>query len=79
MDLITVFEKFPSQEACIAHLENARWGDTPVCPHCGSEHVARKKRTSGLVVGIAMIARAVSMFCLRLFFRRPKFLCKSGF
>ena len=43
MDLITVFEKFPNQEACIAHLENARWGDTPVCPHCGSEHVARKK------------------------------------
>lgn len=43
MDLVTVFEKFPNQEACIAHLETARWGDTPVCPHCGSEHVARKK------------------------------------
>lgn len=43
MDLITVFEKFPTQEACIAHLETARWGDTPVCPHCGSENVARKK------------------------------------
>lgn len=46
MDLIKVFEKFPNQEACIAHLENARWGDTPVCPHCGSEHVARKKENT---------------------------------
>lgn len=43
MDLITVFEKFPTQEACIAHLEKARWGDCPVCPHCGSEDVARKR------------------------------------
>lgn len=43
MDLVTIFEKFPNQEACIAHLEIARWGDTPVCPHCGSEDVARKK------------------------------------
>ena len=43
MDLATVFEKFPNQEACIAHLETARWGDTPVCPHCGSENAARKK------------------------------------
>ena len=42
MDLVTVFEKFPNQESCIAHLENARWGDEPVCPHCGSIHVARK-------------------------------------
>lgn len=43
MDLVTIFEKYPTQEACIAHLETARWGDTPVCPHCGSEDVARKK------------------------------------
>ena len=43
MDLVTIFEKFPTQEACISHLETARWGDTPVCPHCGSEDVARKK------------------------------------
>ncbi len=43
MDLDTVFEKFPTQEACIAHLEEARWGDSPVCPFCGSDRVARKK------------------------------------
>ncbi len=42
MDLIEVFEKFPTQEACIAHLEKHRWPETPTCPHCHSAHVARK-------------------------------------
>ena len=48
MDLIEVFEKFPTQEACIAHLENIRWPETPTCPHCHSERVARKAE-NGLV------------------------------
>ncbi|MCY3992088.1 MAG: IS1595 family transposase [Caldilineaceae bacterium] len=43
MDIITVFERFPTQQACIDHLENARWGDSPVCPFCGSDSVARKR------------------------------------
>ncbi|MDE0071701.1 MAG: IS1595 family transposase [Caldilineaceae bacterium] len=43
MNLIKVFEKYPDQKACIAHLEKARWGDAPTCPHCGSDHVARKR------------------------------------
>ena len=43
MDLVTVFEKFPTQQACIDHLEEARWGGKPVCPFCGSDHVAPKK------------------------------------
>lgn len=37
-----VFQIFPTHEACIAHLEKARWGDKPNCPHCDSENVARK-------------------------------------
>ena len=43
MNLVKVFNKFPTQEACIAHLEEARWGDEPICPFCGSERVARKR------------------------------------
>ena len=43
MNLITVFQQFPTQEACISHLETARWGDSPTCPHCGSDKVARKQ------------------------------------
>lgn len=35
--------QFPTQEACISHLETARWGNEPACPHCGSDKVARKQ------------------------------------
>lgn len=42
MDLIEVFRRFPTQESCIAHLENIRWPEIPTCPHCTSKHVARK-------------------------------------
>ena len=42
MDLLEVFRRFPTQEACLAHLENIRWPETPTCPHCNSKHVARK-------------------------------------
>ena len=42
MNLIDVMTRFPTQEACIDHLETVRWGDSPACPHCGSLHVARK-------------------------------------
>lgn len=43
MNLIDIFKRFPDQESCIAHLEEQRWGDTPVCPLCGSIKVARKR------------------------------------
>ena len=42
MNLITIFQRFPDQEACIEHLERIRWGDNPGCPHCGSVVVGRK-------------------------------------
>ena len=42
MNLITVFEKYPTQQACIEHLEQVRWGDNPACPFCKSNRVARK-------------------------------------
>ncbi len=42
MNLITIINRFPDQQACIAHLEAVRWGDEPECPFCHSGHVARK-------------------------------------
>ena len=42
MDLFRVFRQFPDHESCVEHLEKVRWGDMPHCPHCNSEHVARK-------------------------------------
>lgn len=37
MNIIQIFKQFPTQESCIKHLEYARWGDTPICPYCGSD------------------------------------------
>ena len=39
MNLIDMMEQYPDHETCINHLENARWGDNPYCPHCGSVKV----------------------------------------
>ena len=41
MDIIQVFEQFPTQKSCIEHLEAARWRGTPCCMYCGSIKVAR--------------------------------------
>jgi len=42
MNLIAIFQRYPDHESCIDHLEKVRWGDKPICPHCGREYVARK-------------------------------------
>ena len=42
MNLISVFNQFPNQQACIDHLEGIRWPGKATCPLCGSDRVARK-------------------------------------
>ena len=42
MNLVTIFERFPDQEACIEHLERVRFGEQSYCPLCGGLKVARK-------------------------------------
>ena len=42
MNLFTVFQRYPDQEACIAHLEKVRWCGVPTCPHCESGRVEPK-------------------------------------
>jgi len=42
MNLLTIFSRFPDQEACIEYLEKVRWGHNPYCPLCGATTVARK-------------------------------------
>jgi len=36
MNIVSVYKKFPTQAACIAHLEHVRWNDKPICPYCQS-------------------------------------------
>ena len=42
MNLVTIFERFPDQEACIEHLERVRFSVQSYCPLCGGLKVARK-------------------------------------
>ena len=42
MNLIQIFQRFPNQEAALAHLERVRWQGEPECPHCASPRVAPK-------------------------------------
>ena len=42
MNLISIFNQFPNQQSCIAHLEAIRWPEKAFCPYCQSDSVARK-------------------------------------
>lgn len=41
MHLMSIIDIFPTEQSCIT--EKIRWGERPICPHCGSDCVARKK------------------------------------
>ena len=44
MNIIKIFQRFPTRESCIAHLEASRWRDgKPTCPYCGSANTARSE------------------------------------
>ena len=39
ISLFDIMEKFPDDATAEAWFAEQRWGDSPVCPYCGSEHV----------------------------------------
>lgn len=41
--LLTIAQRFGTQEACIKHLESIRWSDGVVCTYCGSNHTHNRK------------------------------------
>jgi transposase-like protein len=44
MDITEVFERWPTQNDCIAYLEQVRWNNKPRCPYCKSiNHTALPK------------------------------------
>ena len=45
MNLQELHKKYGTQERCIAYLEKARWGKTPVCVHCNSDNVMKRKKS----------------------------------
>ena len=40
MNIITIFERFSTQQDCIKHLEEARWHGQVTCPYCASDNTA---------------------------------------
>ena len=40
MNIVQVFDRFPTHQDCITHLEEARWGSIPRCPYCRSDNTA---------------------------------------
>lgn len=44
MDIIQIFEEFPTQESCIKYLEKVRWGDMVHCPYCASIKTAPHRK-----------------------------------
>lgn len=41
MNILEIMQKFPTQEACLEHLERVRWGSQPRCVYCESDNVGR--------------------------------------
>lgn len=36
MNIVEIYEAFPTNDDCIKHLEQVRWKDKPTCPYCNS-------------------------------------------
>lgn len=45
VNLSQLANKYDTNEKCIAKLEMVRWGNTPVCPHCGSTRMSKRTGT----------------------------------
>ena len=37
MNITRIYQLFPTESACIEHLEKVRWKGKPTCPYCGSD------------------------------------------
>jgi len=48
MNIIEIMNRWPNQEAALAHLEQVRWGGRPICPYCASDktcvHASKDKK-----------------------------------
>ena len=45
MNPIDTIAQYSDHETCLNHLEKARWGDNPYCPHCGSVKVGQRNES----------------------------------
>lgn len=45
MNIIQLFNKFPTQEECIEHIEQKRWYEKPICPYCNSDRTTKRRNS----------------------------------
>ena len=38
MNIVSVYEKFPTETDCLSHIEKVRWNNKPKCPYCQSSN-----------------------------------------
>jgi transposase-like protein len=43
MDIIEIYERFPTPEDCLTYLEHLRWNGNPQCPYCESRNFTKLK------------------------------------
>ncbi len=36
INIIQIYKRYPTHEACLKHLESVRWKGKPICPYCNS-------------------------------------------
>lgn len=44
--IVEVYRRWPTRADCIAHLERIRWGESPICPYCGSVKIAHHREAT---------------------------------
>jgi len=43
MNITQAYKQFPTQEDCLAHLEEVRWHGKPQCPYCKSFRISNNE------------------------------------
>ena len=79
MDLLTVFARFPDQQACLTHLEVTRWGDDPTAHIAALCTSPASVTVPGLAAGTATLAGPASTCWPRRSSPVPASPCRSGF
>ena len=44
--IVEIYRRWPDHASCIRHLETVRWGESPTCPYCQSDKVARHREVT---------------------------------
>ena len=55
MNIVRIYELFPTESDCIAHLEKVRWNGKPICPYCRSDRTTPARPNSATIATTARL------------------------